>query len=393
MFKNLLQSYLKFWAKKYLTRTKPKIVAVTGSVGKTSAKEAIFSVLKEKYGQNVAKSSGNLNSETGVPLAILNYQTSPKNMIDWLIVVFSVPFKSLSNQSFEIMVLEFAADKPGDIKYLTSIVKPDIAVITAIGPSHLAAFGDMTKIIEEKISLLWALPQNGWAVLNIDDENIRKASYGGRWQKITYAINQSADIIASKITTSFKENKVSTNFDLSGKIQANISQENLGGQAVVYASLAAAAVGQILEMSPEKIASGLSKIKNEKHRMQVLPGINKSIIIDDSYNANPLSMRNALNVLQSLKAKRKIAVLGDMREIGKITTQAHVEIGQSAAKIADLVIGVGDVAKKFNGQKYFKNRQKAIDFLLKEVKEGDMILIKASRGIGLDKIVDALKEN
>jgi len=393
MFKKLLQSYLKFWAKKYLTRAKPKIVAVTGSVGKTSAKEAIFSVLKEKYGQNIAKSSGNLNSETGVPLAILNYQTSPKNLINWLTVILSVPFKSFYNQSFEIMVLEFAADKPGDIKYLTSIAKPDIAVITAIGPSHLAAFGDINKIVEEKISLLWALPQNGWAVLNIDDENIRKASYGGRWQKITYAINQSADIIASKITTSFKENKVSTNFDLSGKIQANIGQENLGGQAVVYASLAAAAVGQILEMSPEKIASGLSKIKNEKHRMQVLPGINKSIIIDDSYNANPLSMRNALNVLQSLKAKRKIAVLGDMREIGKITTQAHVEIGQSAAKIADLVIGVGDVAKKFNGQKYFKNRQKAIDFLLKEVKEGDMILIKASRGIGLDKIVDALKEN
>lgn len=392
MFAKILQKYLKFWAQKYLARTKPKIVAITGSVGKTSTKEAIFAVLSEVYGQDVNKSYGNLNSETGVPLAILGFKKSPTKFYQWLPIVFVAPFLSLNHRAYKILVLEFAADKPGDIKYLTSIVRPDIAVITAIGPSHLAAFSEVSKIVEEKISLLWTLNKDGWAVLNVDDENIRKASYGGRWQKITYAIDRPADITASNIATNLQNRKVLTSFNLSGQIKAEINQENLGGRAAVFASLAAAAVGKILAISPEKISEGLSKIKNEKHRMQVVAGINGSTIIDDSYNANPLSMRNALAVLKNLKAKRKIAVIGDMREIGKITAQAHTEIGQEAAKIADLIIGVGVEARKYNGQKYFKDRNKAIDFLLKEIKSGDMILIKASRGIGLDKIVDALME-
>ena len=392
MLAKILQNYLKFWAKKYLQRAKPKIVAITGSVGKTSTKEAVFSVISEVYGKNVNKSYGNLNSESGVPLAILGFKNSPTKIYEWIPIIFQVPFVSISQKTFKILILEFAADKPGDIKYLTSIVRPDIAVVTAIGPSHLAAFGEMHKIIEEKISLLWALPKDGWAVLNVDDENVRKASYGGRWQKMTYAIEQTADIKASNIVTSLKDGKVSTTFMLDGQIKANVAQENLGGQAVVYASLAAAAVGKILEISPEKIALGLSKIKNEKHRMQVLSGLNGSTIIDDSYNANPLSMRNALAVLKNLKAKRKIAVIGDMREIGEISSQAHIEIGHEAAKIADMVIGVGVEAKKFGATKYFKDRSKAIDYLAKEIKDGDLVLVKASRGIGLDKIVDALKE-
>lgn len=392
MLAKILQKYLKFWAKKYLERVKPKIIAITGSVGKTSTKEAVFSVVCEVYGENVNKSYGNLNSEAGVPLAILGFKSSPTKIYEWIPIIFQVPFASIGQKSFKILILEFAADKPGDIKYLTSIARPDIAVVTAIGPSHLAAFGQMNKIVEEKISLLWALPKDGWAVLNVDDENVRKASYGGRWQKMTYAIDQAADIVASNISTNLKDGKVSTTFDLKGRVESSINQENLGGKAAVYASLAAAAVGKILEISPEKIALGLSKIKNEKHRMLVLPGMNGSIIIDDSYNANPLSMRNALAVLKNLKAKRKIAVIGDMREIGEISTQAHVEIGQEAAKVADLVVGVGLEAKKFNGQKYFKDTDKAIDFLLKEVKNGDLVLVKASRGIGLDKIVDAITE-
>jgi UDP-N-acetylmuramoyl-tripeptide--D-alanyl-D-alanine ligase len=393
MLSKILQKYLKFWAKKYLTRAKSKIVAITGSVGKTSTKEAVFAVLSEAYGTNVNKSYGNLNSEAGVPLAILGFKESPTKIYQWLPIIFQAPIASISQKAYKILVLEFAADKPGDIKYLSSIARPDIAIVTAIGPSHLAAFGEISKIVEEKISLLWALPKDGWAVLNLDDENVRKASYGGRWHKLTYAIDQAADITASNLQTQLDGTKVTTSFSFSGQVKIDIAQENLGGKATVYASLAAAAVGKILEISPAKIAQGLSKIKNEKHRMLVMPGINGSTIIDDSYNANPLSMRNALAVLKSLKAKRKIAVIGDMREIGKITNEAHTQIGQEAAQIADLVVAVGDEAKKYNGQKYFKDRQKAIDYLAKEVTTGDMVLVKASRGIGLDKIVDAIKLN
>ncbi len=392
MIANIFKHYLRFWAKCYLKRTNPKIVAVTGSVGKTSAKEAIFAVIWEHYGKNVAKAEGNLNTETGVPLAILGFTKSPTKFYDWLPIFVCAPFISFMRPKKEILVLEFAADKPGDIKYLTSIAKPDIAVVTSIGPSHLAAFGQMSKIVEEKISLLWSLPKDGWAVLNIDDENIRKASYGGRWQKMTYGISQPADLIATNIKTEIKNYQAQTIYNINGKINAEINSKTLGGQANVYAGLAAAAVGHILNISDQKIAQGLSKVMSHDHRMQVFEGIKNSTIIDDSYNANPASMKNALTVLKNLKAGRKIAVLGDMREIGLMTDEAHVEIGKIAKETADLVVAVGDLAKKYEAIKHFKSRDKAIDYLLKEVHEGDMILIKASRAIGLDKIVEQLRK-
>ena len=388
-----LQFYLKTCAKRYLKRVNPKIIAITGSVGKTSTKEAIFSVLHEQFGDKVAKSEGNLNTETGVPLAILGFKQSPNNIFSWLPVVFAAFIKSFSYQSYDYLVLELAADKPGDIKYLTSFVKPFIGVVTTVGPSHLAAFGSIERIAEEKTSLLWVLPQDGWAVLNIDDENLRKASYGGRWQKITYAINQPADITATAIESDLKNGLPETKCEINGKESFSIISQTLGGRANIYAFLAATAVGKIFSIEKSKIKSGLEKVQPEKHRMQVFKGINGSTIIDDSYNANPLSMKAALNTLANLKAKRKIAVIGDMREIGKITNDAHKEMGDLARKSASLVVAIGDAAKKYNGQKYFKKREKAIDYLLKEVRQGDIILVKASRSIGLDKIVEALKNN
>lgn len=393
MIKKILQNYLKFWAKKYLARAKPQIVAITGSVGKTTTKEAIFAVLAEKYKNDVAKSTGNLNSETGVPLAILGYKKSPKKLYEWIPVIFTAPFLSYTQKIFKIMILEFAADKPGDIKYLSSIANPDIAVITAIGPSHLANFESMEKVAQEKLSLLWSLKSSGQAVLNTDDEILKKASYGGRFEKITYAIGSEADITASNISTVVNGVGVTTNFLISGKVSADIVLSVLGGKAVVYASLAAASVGKILAVNDVDIKTGLEKVAPESHRMQIFRGVNNSIIIDDSYNANPLSMKNALNVLAGLKAKRKIAVLGEMREIGSISDAVHKEIGEIAAKSADLVVAIGSQAKKFNAQKYFTTKEEATKYLLKEVRENDIILVKASRSIGLDEIVESLKLN
>ena len=391
--KKILQNYLKFWAKKYLQRAKPCIVAITGSVGKTTTKEAIFAVLAEKYKKDVVKSSGNLNSETGVPLAILGYKKSPKKFYEWIPVIFTAPLSSYSQKIFKIMILEFAADKPGDIKYLSSIASPDIAVITAIGPSHLANFKSMEKVAQEKLSLLWSLKSGGQAVLNTDDEILKKASYGGRFEKITYAIGSKADITASSISTVVSGIGVTTNFQISGKVSVDIVLTVLGGKAVVYASLAAASVGKILGVNITDIKNGLKKIVPESHRMQIFRGANNSIIIDDSYNANPLSMKNALNVLAGLKAKRKIAVLGEMREIGDTTDAVHKEIGEIAAKSADLVVAIGTQAKKFNAQKYFASKEEATKYLLKEVRENDIILVKASRSIGLDEVVESLKLN
>src|SRR3990167_5834916 len=170
----ILQSYLRFFAKIYLKRATPKIVAVTGSVGKTSTKEAIFEVLKIKFAKKVRKSEGNLNNETGVPLAILGFQKSPANFFQWLPIIISAKIKALFGPKVELLVLEIAADKPGDIGYLTSFVKPKIAVITSIGPAHLEAFGTIEEIVKEKSSLLLAVGENGTAIFNIDDSNLKE---------------------------------------------------------------------------------------------------------------------------------------------------------------------------------------------------------------------------
>lgn len=388
----LLFSYLKFWATGYLKRTNPEIIAITGSVGKTSAKEAIFDVLKIKFGDNVRRSSGNLNNETGVPLAVLNFKSSPKNSFSWIPVLISVPFRSLFLKSAKILVLEIAADKPGDIKYLTSFIKPKVAVLTAIGPTHLAAYESIEQIIEEKTDLLRALDSEGFAVLNLDNDLVRKVSYGGRWKKVTYGIDNLGDISASDIKTEIKDYEGNASFKLKMKDGAKeVTQKTLGLKVNILASLAGAAVGQIYDMKLEEIANELKNVISEKHRMNVFKGKNGTTIIDDSYNANPLSMRAALDLLRHLIGKRKIAVLGDMRELGAISNEAHTLIGEYAHQVADVVVAVGEEAVKFKSDHYFKSREKATEYILKEMREGDIILIKASRGIGLDKIAEELK--
>src|SRR4030042_2181731 len=215
--KNLLVSYLRCWAKRYLKRTKPEIIAVTGSVGKTSTKDAIFCVLKSHFGKEVRKSEGNLNNETGAPVAILGFKKAPSyeatNPFGWIPIIFLAPFKSFLTKKNKILILELAADKPGDIKYLTSFIHPKVAVLTNIGPAHLAAFGSIEKIIEEKAGLLRALPMDGTAILNIDDENVKKISYGGRWQKLTIGVSQDADITAQNIQTEIKDFEPKTTFE------------------------------------------------------------------------------------------------------------------------------------------------------------------------------------
>ena len=395
--KKFLFAYLRFWAKKYLNRVKPQIIAVTGSVGKTSTKNAIFEVLRVKYGGQVRKSEGNLNNETGVPLAILGITKSPSNPLGWLPVLVSCKLKSLFGKKVQILILELAADKPDDIKYLTTFIKPNIAVLTSIGPAHMAAFGNIEKIIAEKTQLLKALPKNGWAVLNIDDENINKISLSDEYEEKTFGISKKADVIAQNIVTGIENYRPETTFQIvAGKNKFLAISATLGRQTNIYPALAAAVVGKILSITNEQIINGLKNIRAEKHRLEVVRGKNGSIIIDDTYNANPLSMKAALETLKILPAKRKIAVLGEMLELGEISENAHQIIGEYAREVAEMVITIGENAKKYHADqagKNFPNKKEATDFLLAEVKEGDMILIKASRAVRLEEVVEALKNN
>jgi len=388
-----LQSYLKFWATRYLKRVKPKIIVITGSVGKTSTKEAIFEVLQIRFQNRVRKSWGNLNTKNGISLAILGFHQSPSKFYHWIPILPLAPFKIFANSKTKILVLEIAADQPGDIKYIASFVRPNITVLTSIGQAHLEIFGTMEKIIEEKTEALRALPSDGYAVLNIDDENVKKLSFGGRWQVKTCSLTQVSDVTAKNITTEIENYLPLTKFQVitaTGKFLAET--KTLGRVSNIYPALTACAVGEIFNLKKEEIITGIKNITSQKHRMEVFRGHNNSTIIDDTYNANPLSMKAALATLKILPAKRKIAVLGDMLEIGKISPEVHRLIGEYANEIADEVVTVGNLAKGYRG-KHFDNNQQAIEYLLNQARVGDILLIKASRALALEDIVEALRAN
>ncbi|MEK7142918.1 MAG: UDP-N-acetylmuramoyl-tripeptide--D-alanyl-D-alanine ligase [Patescibacteria group bacterium] len=376
-----------------MKRAKPQIIAVTGSVGKTSTKEAIFSVLKIKFGNQIRKSEGNLNNETGVPLAILGFQKSPEIFWHWLPIIVLAKIKAIFAPKVKVLVLELAADKPGDIGYLTSFVKPNVAVITSIGPAHLEAFGTIEEIVKEKSSLLLALSEDGTAILNIDDIKLKEIVEKHPGQIKTYAIFQNADCFAKNITTEILNFRPLTKFQVvENSHKFPVEVPSLGRVWNVYAALVAISCGIIFKLNPQEIREGLKTLPTSSHRLQVFEGKKASTIIDDSYNANPVSMTAALDILKLLPAQRKIAVLGDMREIGNITDESHKIIGQYAREVADEVIALGQLAKKYQAHQYFDKKSQAIDYLLSKIGNGDIILVKASRALELEKIVEAIKK-
>ena len=401
MFSKILQNYLRFWARQYLKRVKPQIITVTGSAGKTSTKDAIFEVLKAGFGQNVRKSEGNLNTIYGVALAVLGFKKppvpldKPSSFWPWIPVIFTAPFKIWSNSKTKYLVLEIAADKPGDIKFTTSYVSPNIVVLTNIGPAHLEIFGSIEKIIEEKTGLIKALKDDGWAIINNDDENL-KSIEENNFKIKNFALNSQAQITAKNIVTDIENFQGLTNFQvISGPNKFLATSFTLGRVTNIYSALAAVAVGEILGLKKDVIISGIKNIKPEKHRMEIFVGKSGSIIIDDTYNANPLSMKAALDTLKILPSPssggKKIAVIGDMLELGKKTDDAHKLIGAYAQEVAEEVVAVGSHAKLFLAPNYFPVKKEAIDYLLSKVSQNDIILIKASRGMQFEEIVKALR--
>ncbi len=359
-FRHILELYLKWLANIVLNIRKPKIIAITGSVGKSSAKEAIFSILHQKYGSRVFKSEGNLNEEIGVPLSVLGFKRSVR-WFEWPVIliasfVYTIWYIVFGDSYPKILILELAAQKPGDIKYLTSFIKPNIAIITAVGLAHSEYFKSLENIIEEKSRILEVLSESDWALLGKNNELTKK---------------------------------------ILSKIKANIMYFN--DTADEPEKEIARAVVKILKIDQNTIETGLKSYRPLPHRLNILRGKNQTVIIDDCYNANPLSMKRALNKLKAndlqLRASRRIAVLGDMLELGDFAFIAHKEILELAKKFADIVITVGAEFAKQKNRWHFSTNMQAAEFLLKEIRPGDIILIKGSRGIHMEEIVNQLSKS
>ncbi len=418
-----LKELLSFLAKATIMKYQPSIIGITGSVGKTSAKEAVYAVLKDA--RSVRASCGNMNNEFGLPLTILA-DWSPldlsaisssrgadhsifRKIFFWMKVIF-VGFRNIIfNVKYpEVLLLEYGIQKPGDMKYLLDIARPSIAIVTALGdlPAHMEFFNSVEALAREKGRLVEAVPAVGFVVLNVDERFVYEMKDLARAHVVTFGFDKDAEVrIINLENLSTEDHPFGVTFKISyGGAMVPVRFVNTFGKPQAYAAAAAAAIGIIFGSNLVKISEALSRnYVPAKHRMNLISGESGFFIIDDSYNASPASMVAAIETVKSLTAKRKIAVLGDMLELGALGISAHEEMGRLSGEVFDFLLTVGARGKIIaeaalkdghilrKNIKSFDNAEDVIIELKALLKVGDLVLIKASRGIGLDRVVDALK--
>ena len=405
---------IRLLARGVLQKYKPDVIGITGSVGKTTTKDAIMLVLAERF--HLRASERSMNSEVGLPLTIIGCDNPGKNSMKWLVVFIKGMILCLKRDSAypKLLVLEMAADKKGDIAYLCSITQPRIGVVTALSEVHLAHFKSLEGVAKEKQTLIASLPRNGWAVLNADDPRIVKMKEMSDAQYITFGFDEHATVQAIDVSLRYKEGE--TFFDRINGLGFKIIYKGtatpvLLSQSVgyhhVYTALAAFAVGTLFEMNPLEIGERLGLLVPGPGRLRVLKGMNHSVILDDSYNSSPLALERALDTLCDLNdpqgnGHRRIAVLADMLDLGKASQEAHETIGRKIAGLPiDQVVTIGhdsmwiaEAAKNAGmtaGKLIHFDDMKSVEAYLKEnIQDEDIILVKGSRGMHLELLVEKI---
>lgn len=412
IFKKIIVTIVTWQARLVIKKYKPKIIAITGSVGKTSTKDAIFTILSRF--KKVRKSQKSFNSEIGLPLTILGCPNGWSNPITWLENIAKGFGLILFKNSYpEYLILEVGVGKPGDIKNnVAPWLNPDIVVITRFPdkPVHVEFFDSVESIIEEKSALAYALKPDGVLILNHDDEKVYAVHNKANRRTVSYGENINATYrITYPVYTNTEVNGVETTKGISFKLEHDghtfpVSLPNIVGMNFVGSTLAALACA--LEIGCDLLMSlnYISEYTTPPGRLSLIKGINESNIIDDTYNSSPVAAMAAIEVLKEMKGKRKIAVLGDMLELGKYTEEEHHNLGRDVSKITDILVVVG-LRSKFiaegaleNGFKQknlyiFDNSETAAKFLEGQIKKGDLILVKGSQGVRLERVVVVIMEN
>ena len=405
----LAQIIVEILAKIYLWRFKPQIIGVTGNVGKTSTKEAIGLVLSKV--KKVRIGGGNLNNEVGLPFNIISdasdeYYEKGGSLIFGIKSFFRAIFGLLSSDYPEVLVLEYGADRPGDIKKLVSKYKPDISVVTAVGeiPVHIEYFSDPDAVAREKSKLVSVLKSTDYAILNHDDPVVYNMKEKTKAKVISYGFTEGATVMLSNFDFRLdsEENPLGVGFKIHYGANSFVPVTLYGmlGKSQALAVGAAAAVAIIYDMNLIEISQALVDYQGPKGRLKILKGIKNSTIIDDTYNAAPASTHLALDTLKEFSNKRKIAVLGDMLELGKYTVQAHQEIGNLVGGNVDILVTVGlrakFIADAAANQMDIKNIYSFVNSDLAKIKvqelvgDGDLILVKGSQGMRMEKIVEEI---
>jgi len=410
MKRKILQRVLTLLAAKILSKYKPRIVAVSGSVGKTSTKEAIASVLTKHF--RIRKTEQNFNTEIGVPLTIIGVEPkhAPK-FSDYITALWRGVFLLASKKSDypEVLILELAADRPGNIRWFAKWLKPDVTVITAIGeiPVHVEYYSSPQEVAAEKSWLVHATSPYGTVILNRDDLAVWEMHSRTKARILSFGFVPESDFRIAEYSLLTEESASSgvpegIGFKLFRRgTFVPFRLKNTYGKPQSYAAAAAAAVAETFDINLVETADALLDYQPPAGRMHIIKGIKNTWILDDTYNASPASMHAALETLDGIPSKRKIAALGDMREIGKFTFEAHQAIGYLAGEICDILVTVGDTAKiigegakekGFPAEKIFsfETSKEAGEKLRELLRTGDLVLVKGSRAVHMENAIKSI---
>lgn len=402
----ILQNILARLSKAILKKYHPEVVGITGSVGKTSAKEAIAHVLAAR--NSVRKNYKNYNNEIGLPLTIIGIEKSPgSSVFGWLGVISkAVRLVVVKDAQYpKTLVLEMGADKPGDIRYLTTLAPCAVGVLTYISHAHTEFFGSLEKIAVEKRIIISHLNKNGIAIINADNQLALDQAKYTKTRIITYGTKSGAVIVASDIRLSCSEGVESMGISFKVLYEGTVVPifvPHVISPTVVSAVLAAIAVGIAHGMNLVEIGGALRSLQPLAGHMRPLAGIKNTILLDDTYNSSPDAVKSALSTTAQIPlvpGAERYAVLGDMLELGTETQRAHREIGFKVAELGfDVLITVGEASKVTAAAAKeagipdhhiasFDDSVAAGKFLQGIMKEGDVILIKGSQGSRMEKIV------
>jgi UDP-N-acetylmuramoyl-tripeptide--D-alanyl-D-alanine ligase len=348
------------------------LLAVTGSAGKTTTKEILAHILATRF--RVMKSSGNLNNHIGLPLQLLKLEAE-----------------------HDLGVVEMGMNHAGEIRALGALAHHDLAVVTTVAPVHLEFFGSLAEIARAKYEIIETLPSGGVAVLNADDEYVCQFGRDFKGKVVTFGIKRSADVTAQKIKLNGAEGST---FELVvGSVGEPVTFP-LVGEHNIYNALAAAAAAMDRGISPSQAAAALSSIAPPDKRGQVLH-LHGATIINDCYNSNPRALEAMIDTLASMKAERRILVVGEMLELGPTAEALHRECGKHAAeKKIDVVIGVRGMARAVaeaacgsgTQAQFVETPEQAGEWLVHNLRPGDAVLLKASRGVKLERALDMLQD-
>jgi len=422
--KKIIAYILQIESRLVLYKYKPKVIAITGSVGKTSTKDAVYAVLSGV--SHVRKNEKSFNSEIGLPLTILGVPNGWNNPVIWLKNILKglwllAPFGIHKYPKW--LVLEVGVGKPGDMNRTASWLKTDVVIITAVGetPAHIEFFDSRVNLIEEKSKLIKTLKKDGLLILNADDPDVLEMKIKKAKAKnltVTYGWKDGADILGSGDSILYDDSGspagVIFRVDEGGLAHGTTAEgnslpvviEGVFGRNHVYAALGALALSSALKFNMLNAVNSLKHYDIAPGRMRLLKGINDSLIIDDTYNSSPAACESALRTLGGIKfSGRKIAILGDMLELGRHTEEAHKNIGAIAGEIlkekkgALFIVGMraeniknGALNNGMAEENIFEflDSAKAGEFVKNFIQKGDIILVKGSQSMRMERVCEAI---